>query len=187
MSRMGLDQHLFGTMLQQKHTEQMCLWITQTGHFIEDLGIGYQDPEMAEDLLLYMGNFGGLSDSEYMKALKDKGEFVFRTTLNNPGFQDLDVQTELEPQPFNAFHFSVLSDTYEDREWDVNEWVQAINKHITEEKKIRAFTLSEAFKTAEENEKDAWLNGGEIPNQKAGQKPKSGKKPKKSSKKNRPK
>ncbi len=163
MSRMNRNKTTFGTMLQQEHTKDICSWMTQTGAFIESTGMGRSSPEMAEDLLLFMGNFGGLQSGKYNKDLVAPAERAFGGTINNEGFKQMDIQMESALTPFNSFQFSLLSATYANREWDPNDWVIAVNTFLAEEQKDRAFRIEEAFRMAADARKDEWIKGGDEP------------------------
>lgn len=173
MSRMDLNKSTFGTLLQQQHTGEICKWIGQTGAFIERSGMGHKDPGMAEDLLLYMANMGGLQSPQYNKDVGAAAERTFSETVNNVGFKQLEMQPGSGLSPFNSFQFSLLSPTYQRRDWDPNDWVIAINNFLAEEQKDRAFRITEAFRMAAENRKDEWLNGGPEPKNPAQDAPKA--------------
>lgn len=166
MTRTSSNKSAFGVMSQQKHTADICQWIAQTSAFVEGTGIGRQNEAMAHDLVLYMGNMGGAQSTQYNEDIERAAEKAYANTVNNPGFADLDVQTEDASSPFNSYHLSLISDTYADRSWDVNGWIEAVNKYLAEEKKDRAFRISEAFKMAaearKEDEIERYLNGEDI-------------------------
>lgn len=223
MHRMNLDTKAFGLMRAQPHLKDVCSWIAQTGAFIEQSGIGEDDPQFSEDLMLCMGNLAALQSSAYMDGIRAQAEAAYESTMQNRGFaiiageepnlsddeQDADdlLDVDLDDKeaedlldyiefrkfydeqrnlrdlsddpnllkwneidwdeefgegfddeeyytpPHNGFHFSLLTDTYERRDWDVVGWVERVNKFLEDEKQARADQISEAFKMAHDNEK----------------------------------
>jgi hypothetical protein len=116
MRQNGSDMNSFGYMRAQKDYTTICDSIAQTGAFTSKSGVEEQDPELARDLLLYMGHMASRQVVDYNSALNRSALKAYEETMQNPGFEAL---AQAEEQAYsNGDDWDDELDDWDDDEFD---------------------------------------------------------------------
>jgi hypothetical protein len=121
MRQNGSDMQSFGYMRAQSDYQNICDAIAQTAAFTERSGVKEQDPELARDLLLYMGQMATRHSPDYDADIQQRALAAFDETMRNEGFE---VVAQSEEQ------FSYGRDFDDDWDEDDEDWDEEFEDSI---------------------------------------------------------